>query len=107
LVYPKKFPDTITIALKHGDKIHLIIKNNKGTGSFNLVNKANKILVKGEYSDALDTFKTYGYRINGATLYQKIKVVPYFEPVADGEWIYYSEKGLVKKREKYIKGDIP
>jgi hypothetical protein len=101
LVYPKKFPDTITIALKHGDKIHLIIKNNKGTGSFNLVNKTNKILVKGEYSDALDTFKTYGHSINGATLYQKIKVVPYLSrlPMANG---FITRKKDWLKKEKNI-----
>jgi len=102
-------PDSIklndTIRMDYSASIHFkfVFFDYRGA-SYCEVFKNNKLYEKGYYLNSLDTLKTYTSTrnpgLNGRGKGKKI--LAYFEPLRNGEWIIYkSGKPIVRK---YIKG---
>jgi hypothetical protein len=95
-------PDTFMLS----DKRYLVIsfKSYRGASDFSVFGKKTKPELTGHYLDALDTFKSYITAVNPFTLESRLDIIKYFQPIKNGEWIYYNKKGKIIKKTEYTKG---
>ena len=98
-----KLNDTIRINYSATIYFRFVFFDSRGA-SYCEVFKNNKLYEKGYYLNSLDTLKTYTSNrnpgLNGRGKGKKI--LAYFEPLRDGEWIIYKNGKFIVK--KYIKG---
>lgn len=98
-------PSTITLTNNDGSYRVYRIYNNYGKADFESYNKNKMLIEKGSYSESLDTLKRYSYRINPVYPYEaKILIERYFEPLKNGIWLYYDEKGNLVLTEIWVNG---
>jgi len=102
-LYAKKTPDTIRMKVGDSTSIKIYIKDRKGASSFFIYDARNRVIIRGQYSDALklsrmitDSFSAFGDLL-------KSKIVWHFEPVCSGTWSFY-RTGRLYKQKKYRKG---
>lgn len=97
--------DTLTIKLKA--KKYALIKLHDCMGAMDIeIHNGNNIIEAGTYSNSLDTLKAYGTStIFGPSAIRKIVIVKYFQPIKNGEWIYY-KKNKIYRRVWYVDGFI-
>jgi hypothetical protein len=98
-----KLGDTVRVVYSANIYFKFVLIDYRGA-SYCEVFKNNKLYEKGYYLNSLDTLKTYTSTrdpgLNGRGKGKKI--LAYFEPLRNGEWIIYKNgKPIVRK---YIKG---
>ncbi len=67
------------------------------------VYKNKKLLEEGSYTNSLDTLKGYTYKKTIGSGQKEMVVEKYFQPLRDGTWFFYNQKGVARK-VNYIKG---
>jgi len=97
--------DTLRVDYDRYFYFKIVFKNAKGECYFESY-KNNRIYEKGSYINSLDTLKQYTSSRGTTTVLDEKRIgkriFRYFEPLRNGEWFLFADKGWIRKR--YING---
>lgn len=95
--------DTLTEFTRDNKKIVIHLLDCMGQMDIK-VYKGGKLIEEGCYVKSLDTLKRYVYKNALGGGGKEITVGQYFQPLRNGVWIFYNQKGQVLKRVTYLNG---
>lgn len=75
----------------------------KGQLNLKLFDSTNNLVLKGQYLNSLDTLKKYSVGKSAIDGAKQLSLMKYFEPLANGEWVYY-KAGIVDTIIHYKNG---
>jgi hypothetical protein len=103
--YPGRCDSTYKFSLSN--KKYLIIKLINCTGEMDVecFNFQSKLLEKGKYTGSLDLLKTYRTKLNATSQKKQTVVVSYYQPLRNGPWYFYTEKGKLIRIIEYNTGE--
>lgn len=94
--------DSLTEYTRDGKKVTILLNDCMGR-MYVRIYKNKKLLEEGSYTNSLDTLKGYTYKKTIGSGQKEIVVEKYFQPLRDGTWLFYNQKGIVRK-VNYTKG---
>lgn len=96
---------TVIISISDTSTCFYYITDIKGAGRLIITdNRTEAIIVEGDYSNSLDTFKAYLNVQYEQTLKQELEVISYYYPIKNGQWKYYDKERLLLRTEIYKDG---
>lgn len=105
---PVKIPDTATfynLEKYPNNKLIIYIVDTKGKSYFELIDKHNSVVMKGDYSNSIDTLCRYVFsKTLGNTdqkFHYKVFTIKYFQPLKSGTWSYFNSKRRLLRKEVY------
>ena len=75
----------------------------KGKMKIRQFNKSGALMIEGFYENSLDTLKKYSIGKSAIDGTRGVSIMEYFQPLAEGTWIYYIN-GKESKKKIYHKG---
>lgn len=102
-ITPRKCNDSIRHYLKDSSFLQLKLYNCKGKMSVKQYGRNGELLATGQYIASLDTLKEYVVVYSLSDNSETVKVHKFFQPLKEGEWIFY-QNGQERRREKYKRG---
>lgn len=81
-----------------------VITDCRGAMTFILVDSVEKIQIKGEFLNGLDTLKSQGLIVNPIDGSENMQIIKSFQPIPTGIWVYRDLSGNILGKKKYFKG---
>jgi len=97
-------PDTIKDKQSDGGAAEIIVLNCWGKAIVKRYDKKGNLVFEGAYCESIGLLKTYILVEDLVSGQRSYVVFTHYEPLKDGNWIYYNSKGKIKKKEVYKKG---
>lgn len=99
----EKIPDTLEFSV---DQYNFIYYTESFTGKMSfIVSDSTGIRLKGQYLESLGVLGYYNSDVDMNTGDEIISITNYYEPIKEGEWIYYLNS-KVEKKEHYLDGGL-
>ena len=108
--YPNKCIDTFRTKIPSGqlkgDSISIFLNSCMGECKFIVTNRNDKIILSGNYSNSIDTLKSYKFtKFMGKPkdeYHYRVILMKHFEPLKSGIWIFYNSDRKIVKSINYI-----
>ena len=96
--------DTLVGNIEGSKFIKIFLFDCKGKMNVECFNKDSILLEKGSYINSLDLLKSYYYASDASRSKTTVKIISYYQPLRDGIWYFYDEKGKLVLNKMYEKG---
>ncbi|GAO44443.1 hypothetical protein [Flavihumibacter petaseus] len=99
--------EKISAELEDGTSLTVQLSDCKGR--MHITQLKNKIIVQeGDYINSLGLLRKYYTRVDGISGKQSIRIFEYYQPLRNGTWRYYNDKGKLIKQQMFNKGiEVP
>jgi hypothetical protein len=98
--------DTFFAKIEGNRFLKIYLFSCKGSMNLECYNKDSVIIEKGPYESSLDLLKSYYYANDVTEHRAKIKVASYYQPLRNGTWYFYNEKGNLTLQKNYKDGIV-